>query len=77
MLNILILTASLLSLALTILALLVVIKFIYDFREKARQNRRIKNSLSRLENEKDEKLKQELKRKVEEIRNGKKSEEKD
>lgn len=76
MLNILILTASLLSLALTILALLVVIKFIYDFREKARQNRRIKNSLSRLENEKDEKLKQELKRKVEEIRNGKKSEEK-
>lgn len=77
MLNILILTASLLSLALTILALLVVIKFIYDFREKARQNRRIKNSLSRLENEKDEKLKQELKRKVEEIRNGKKSEAKD
>lgn len=77
MLNILILTASLLSLALTILALLVVIKFIYDFREKARQNRRIKNSLSRLENEKDEKLKQELKRKVEAIRNGKKSEAKD
>lgn len=77
MLNILILTASLLSLALTILALLVVIKFIYDFREKARQNRRIKNSLSRLENEKDEKLKQELKRKVEEIRNGKKSEAED
>lgn len=77
MLNILILTASLLSLALTALALLVVVKFVYDFREKARQNRRIKNSLSRLENEKDEKLKQELKRKVEEIRNGKKSEAKD
>lgn len=74
MLNILILTASFLSLALTILALLVVIKFIYDFREKACQNRRIKNSLSRLENEKDEKLKQELKRKVEEIRNERKAE---
>lgn len=76
MLNILILTASLLSLALTALVLLIVVKFIYDFREKARQNRRIKNSLSRLENEKNEKLKQELKRKVEEIRNGTKSEEK-
>lgn len=76
MLNVLFLSLTLLSLALTILALLVVVKFVYDFREKARQNRRIKNSLSRLENEKDKKLKQELKRKVEEIRNGKKSEEK-
>ena len=77
MLNVLFLSLTLLSLALPILALLVVVKFVYDFREKARQNRRIKNSLSRLENEKDEKLKQELKRKVEEIRNGKKSEAKD
>ena len=77
MLNVLFLSLTLLSLALTILALLVVVKFVYDFREKARQNRRIKNSLSRLENEKDKKLKQELKRKVEEIRNGKKSEAKD
>ena len=77
MLNVLFLSLTLLSLALTILALLVVTKFVYDFREKARQNRRIKNSLSRLENEKDEKLKQELKRKVEAIRNGKKSEAKD
>ena len=77
MLNVLFLSLTLLSLVLTILALLVVAKFVYDFREKARQNRRIKNSLSRLENEKDEKLKQELKRKVEEIRNGKKSEAKD
>lgn len=77
MLNVLFLSLTLLSLALTILTLLVVVKFVYDFREKARQNRRIKNSLSRLENEKDEKLKQELKRKVEEIRNGKKSEAKD
>lgn len=77
MLNVLSLSLTLLSLALTALALLVVVKFVYDFREKARQNRRIKNSLSRLENEKDEKLKQELKRKVEEIRNGKKSEAKD
>ena len=76
MLNVLFLSLTLLSLALTILALLVVVKFVYDFREKARQNRRIKNSLSRLQNEKDKKLKQELKRKVEEIRNGKKSEEK-
>lgn len=76
MLNVLFLSLTLLSLALTILTLLVVVKFVYDFREKARQNRRIKNSLSRLENEKDKKLKQELKRKVEEIRNGKKSEEK-
>ena len=77
MLNVLFLSLTLLSLALTILALLVVVKFVFDFREKARQNRRIKNSRSRLENEKDERLKQELKRKVEEIRNGKKSEAKD
>lgn len=74
MLNVLFLSLTLLSLALTILALLVVVKFVYDFREKARQNRRIKNSLSRLENEKDKKLKQELKRKVEEIRNERKAE---
>ena len=73
MLNVLFLSLTLLSLALTILTLLVVVKFVYDFREKARQNRRIKNSLSRLENEKDAKLKQALKRKEEEIRNGKKA----
>lgn len=66
------LTGALFYLSAAALIILVIVKFVVDFKETTNRNRRVKHSMSRIETEQERRLKEELKKKVEEKRNEKK-----
>lgn len=66
------LTGALFYLSAAALIILVTVKFVVDFKETTKRNRRVKQSMSRIETEQERRLKEELKKKVEEKRNEKK-----
>lgn len=66
------LAATLFYLSAAALVILVIVKFTMDFKESTKRNRRVKQSMNRIETEQERRLKEELKKKVEEKRNEKK-----
>ena len=66
------LTGALFYLSAAALVILIIVKFAMDFKESTKRNRRVKQSMSRIETEQERRLKEELKKKVEEKRNEKK-----
>ena len=66
------LAATLFYLSAAALVILIIVKFAMDFKESTKRNRRVKQSMNRIETEQERRLKEELKKKVEEKRNEKK-----
>ena len=66
------LAATLFYLSAAALVILIIVKFAMDFKESTKRNRRVKQSMNRIETEQERRLKDELKKKVEDKRNEKK-----